>query len=429
MSATPDPAATPAGFETEARRLLDALVPEACLRARGAPSRLALANRFIDDPDTAHAIFRAPELFEKRYVFLETLARGRFSANGEAWKRRAALTQPTYARTAAALGDAELEAVYRRQLSRVAAEGAELFQVYVDAGTEVISRGFGLERPLPWPAGPVARLREDVALLQALTFMSQPAPVVNAIEQRVRTAAAEVRALWREQPEARGLLARLAEGAEGLPGFEPEEELLQNLLAASDTTASALMWAMARLAHHPETQDWLDPADPALAEQRREAFIKELLRLYPPVPLVTRVCTRPTRLGELEFAEGEVVFVSLIGLHTHPAHWREPLAFWPERPEFGEASPPPKAYVPFLAGPRVCGGRKLAQAELRAALRAFLSLYRLKAIDRPPSLRFGLSSRPAVRSFDVLPRAGGASADPPAPAGPAPAALCPRARA
>lgn len=390
-------------IEEQARRFLNTLVLDAYTLAAGGRPRMELPTRFLSDPQAAHAVFRAPEAFYKSYGFLDLVSRGRLSANGDDWKARVALTQPFYARATALVGEAEMEAVYRRQLRRAAA-GAPLFQVFVDAGAELISRGFGLSRAIPWPAESASTLRDCVGLLQALSYLPHSGAVMKAIEARIKRAVAQIRASWRDDADVQALLADWRQRAGAAQEFEAEGELIQGLLASTETTASALMWALAWLAHHPEHQDTLDPPEPALGERRRDLFLKELVRLYPPIPLVARACARPTQLAGWDFAQGEVLFVSIIALHCNAAYWQDPFEFRLEREEFVRESYERMVYLPFLAGPRVCGGMKLAQAELRAGLRVFLGQYRLLPIPRPVTIAYSLTSRPAAETLAFCPR-------------------------
>ncbi|MCW7538645.1 cytochrome P450 [Aquabacterium sp. A7-Y] len=141
-------------------------------------------------------------------------------------------------------------------------------------------------------------------------------------------------------------------------------------------------------------------------EGRRERFLLEVLRLFPPVPFLTRRCVEDTQAAGVFFRAGEALAVSVIGMHCHPDHWRSPRQFDAARPEF-DASPPPVAFLPFSRGERVCAGLRLAKVELDQGLAAFLELRRVRPGPMPTGFEYGLSSRP--RTSLVASRVSGAN--------------------
>jgi len=66
----------------------------------------------IAAPAIATAIPRDEHQFAKEYRFLELLAEGRFTANGLAWRRRAALTQPLYRHAPEVVVESDIERIY-----------------------------------------------------------------------------------------------------------------------------------------------------------------------------------------------------------------------------------------------------------------------------------------------------------------------------
>jgi cytochrome P450 len=119
------------------------------------------------------------------------------------------------------------------------------------------------------------------------------------------------------------------------------------------------------------------------------AVIDEVLRLYPPAPLIPRMAEQADDLGGLAVRPGTIVFTSPFVSQRHRARWDDPDAFRPERFLPGAAAPDRLAYFPFGAGPRVCIGAAFAIQEILAILMAVL-----------PRLRFE-----SVRPQDVFPRA------------------------
>src|SRR5690606_40208119 len=92
--------------------------------------------------------------------------------------------------------------------------------------------------------------------------------------------------------------------------------------------------------------------------------LEEVMRLYPPVWALTRVALGEDEIGGFRVPAGADVMISPYTLHRHPAYWREPDRFRPER--FAPDAPadrPRYAYIPFGAGPRFCVGTHLGMVE------------------------------------------------------------------
>lgn len=116
------------------------------------------------------------------------------------------------------------------------------------------------------------------------------------------------------------------------------------------------------------------------------ATLKEVLRLYSVVPVVTRVAVarfeKTLWLGLMLFLfsqaddvigssfvpAGTKIILSIQGVHHRADLWPEPLVFRPER--FLPGAPEIDAYsfLPFIQGPRNCLGQYLALLEARVVL-------------------------------------------------------------
>ena len=127
-----------------------------------------------------------------------------------------------------------------------------------------------------------------------------------------------------------------------------------------------------------------------------EVFVQETMRFWPPVPILTRGVMRPgARLGGRPVPEGTVLALDVIGLHHDPDHWEDPRAFRPDRAEFRDGTWHRRAYLPFSAGPRVCGGSGLARLEVHAALAEVLRRFRVHAPEGPTGIEYALTLPPA----------------------------------
>ena len=158
------------------------------------------------------------------------------------------------------------------------------------------------------------------------------------------------------------------------------------VFAGSETTASALGWLVFLLATHAELQEELRAealaADKSAAAvtlerlPRLAAFVNEGLRIFPPIPFVSRIAAEADELGGAAVEPGDKILMSIVGLHHDTAVWSSPSKFTPER--FGTLSAEQRAsFIPFSDGPRTCGGMRFAMTEIAAALTMILGRVRL----------------------------------------------------
>jgi cytochrome P450 len=145
-------------------------------------------------------------------------------------------------------------------------------------------------------------------------------------------------------------------------------------LAGHETSASALAWALLMLALYPEVQERVaaeavtlgeTPEFGAISKLRytRDVF-REVLRLYPPVPMMVRENACPEEMRGRKVAKGAQIVLSPWHLHRHERIWDRPDEFDPSRWQSEEnRSCAREAYMPFSAGPRVCTGAGFAMVE------------------------------------------------------------------
>ncbi|WP_188316833.1 cytochrome P450 [Solihabitans fulvus] len=162
-----------------------------------------------------------------------------------------------------------------------------------------------------------------------------------------------------------------------------------NLFASYSTPGLALAWIVHEFAARPAAfdrvlaeADALHTATGSVLDDTRlpytAAFVKEVLRLYPPVWLMQRYAARPTVLGEWDIRRAQYVTFSPYLLHRDPRWWTAPEEFKPERWHHDDAPAHRFAYVPFGAGPRVCLGIQLALYQLVVAAARLAVGYRIE---------------------------------------------------
>lgn len=381
------------------RRNLNALVYQLWSIAQGKSGKDSFPVRICDDASTVKAILADPDTFRKNYSFLDSFAEGRFSDNYPHWAGRAVITQPHYNRNEFLRGSADVTYLYKFAFENVDCNSIDdVSDIAIGVAVSVISRVFGLQKDIPWDASWVLRVRNALGERQSIGFYGTSPTRFVELGEQFSELRAECETCWDTVPEIKALLDAFRTKGQDIPDFDPAAELIQNIIAATETTAATLCWAVAVFACRPDLLQALQTS-----ADSTNNFVQELLRVYPPVPFVTRYAAKDTNVGDQNFAEGEAIVVSVMGLH-YSNYWSHPQEFIPSR--FSESLPQLRDhYIPFLTGPRACGGRKLAELELNAAVEVLVNLFDFHC-DKPESVGFdyGLSFRPIIPSLRITKR-------------------------
>lgn len=185
------------------------------------------------------------------------------------------------------------------------------------------------------------------------------------------------------------MLARDEETGAAMDDQQLHDEVLTMLVAGHETTATALSWAWALLAQHPQVEaklhaevDALGGRAPSAADLPRLPYarmiVDETLRLYPPVYILSRKVKQDDVIGGHRIPAGSSVDISPYVTHRHPAFWDKPDAFVPERFAPDQAARPRFAYFPFSGGPRQCIGNSFALMEAQLILSTVAQRFRLR---------------------------------------------------
>eukprot|EP00227_Mantoniella_beaufortii_P001127 CAMPEP_0197614868 /NCGR_PEP_ID=MMETSP1326-20131121/59742_1 /TAXON_ID=1155430 /ORGANISM="Genus nov. species nov., Strain RCC2288" /LENGTH=498 /DNA_ID=CAMNT_0043183745 /DNA_START=501 /DNA_END=1997 /DNA_ORIENTATION=+ len=161
-------------------------------------------------------------------------------------------------------------------------------------------------------------------------------------------------------------------------------EIKTFLLAGHETSAAMLTWtlyeltrngsAMARVVSEAERvfgkqkEGTLPTRDSLASLEYTLAALKESLRLYSVVPVVTRVAEEDDDLGGTRVPAGTTVIMSLQGVHLREDLWPDPLTYKPERFLDMDESSEGFTFLAFIQGPRNCLGQYLALLEARVVL-------------------------------------------------------------
>ncbi|MGS2744281.1 cytochrome P450 [Halomonas sp. LS-001] len=152
-------------------------------------------------------------------------------------------------------------------------------------------------------------------------------------------------------------------------------EAIVMFMAGHETTANSLAWcwylldydrdAMAKLQH--ELDSVLQVRTPTFDDIDQlpytRAVFEESMRLYPPVPLLSRQAREEDQIRNRKVTRNSVILAVPWLLHRHRKLWEAPDHFIPERFMPGAPRPDKFAYLPFSVGPRVCLGKRFGLYE------------------------------------------------------------------
>ncbi|MGE3717097.1 MAG: cytochrome P450 [Bauldia sp.] len=374
-----------------------------------------------DATQAAHVLVGNGANYHKNFVsFTPLLGASRLTVDGDRWRRSQRLSQPAIAPHDVGRAEGIILRHYSALVPALldgAAGGAPIDPAIDRAAVgTLLDLAFSADIRDFYPAF-IADLRTSIRFSARRAWDSAGVPPIvdeseraaaEAAVDRIRRQLGELVRRRRQQPtEGRDALSALVEASAGAVDSADENridlmgELVTLIVAGSDTTSAAIGWALSILAEHPEFQEQLrdeivatiGSRAPTLADVEAvgslRPFLSETLRMFPPVPILSRFAVAADSIGEYAVAPGDLVLVSVIGLHQDPAIWDEPRAFQLERHQ-GEALSRPdrrSVFMAFSSGPRICGGARFAQMEMSLAIMLILQRCRLD-LPQPLPLAF-----------------------------------------
>jgi cytochrome P450 len=202
---------------------------------------------------------------------------------------------------------------------------------------------------------------------------------------------------------ARGLAGavrcRRADPGDGrsVPGLLGPDEVFALLLAAHETTATGLAWAIGLLAWAPHAADAVARELAGSERPSLDAVIWESLRLRPPLVDIVRQATAPARLAGRNVPAGTLLLIPPPLIHREAAI-EEGDRF--DIARFRGGQPDPHTWLPFGGGDRRCLGASLAILELREILPQIIGRFELVPAGPEPE-------RPRLYGTALVPAAGG----------------------
>jgi cytochrome P450 family 135 len=192
--------------------------------------------------------------------------------------------------------------------------------------------------------------------------------------------------------------ARDADG-NALSSDDLRDDLLALIGAGHETTAAAIAWGAALLAHNPDARDRGTVAAQERDDEYLSALVKEVLRLRPPLPVgAGRRLDEPFEIGPYTLPAGTMIGIDAWNIHHDPAIYADPERFEPER--FLDGAPDRYTWLPFGGGAHRCIGAALAELEIKIALATILRRVTIEPADAD-------IAPPARRAVTLVPHGGG----------------------
>lgn len=362
------------------------------------------------------------------------LGDGLFISDGAAWQKHRDIETPLFAteqvaRYAQVMIDTTLERAHR-WAERPVGSSLDVLPEMGQLTAEIICRSlFGNQLG----AAQAAQVVDSFAAYQAAveqmdlnTFLGIPAWLPNLKMWRAKAAASRIHAIV-DEVIARGAMGTddetlMAQFLKRRDKVGPEDsltaeqirnELIVLFMAGHETTANTLAWAWYLLSQCPDVEARLHEevdavfgaAEPSFAAFAKltytRAVIDETLRLYPPVPILSREASAADSIRNRPVPAGSIMLVAPWLLHRHKLYWDQPDSFIPERflPD-APVKPDKYLYLPFSIGPRVCIAKFFGTVEATLCLALLARRFRLKL---PAGQRVAHQCRLTLRPEGRLP--------------------------
>lgn len=360
---------------------------------------LFFRSYMINDPALiARVLTEAPDLFPKSNRIREGLApllgNSVFVTNGEEWKRQRRIIDPAF--EGGRLRDTfpAMLAAGQAAVARMQAGEVEIEAITSHLAADVIFRtlfSVPIEDATAWAVfSEFKAYQRSQPLLNLAAFLPLPKWLPRPHRRKTLASAARIRSLITQMTFARAgdiaagrapddLATKIMTTVDPVTGkgFEADEMVDQVaifFLAGHETSASALAWGLYLLALYPDIQQQVADEGAGLGDApkfsdlsklrlTRDVF-REVLRLYPPVPMMVRQNLQTETFRQRLVKRGAQIVLSPWHLHRHERLWANPDGFDPARWQRAETKASQQdAYMPFSAGPRVCTGAGFAMAE------------------------------------------------------------------
>uniref|UniRef100_A0A915APW7 Uncharacterized protein n=1 Tax=Parascaris univalens TaxID=6257 RepID=A0A915APW7_PARUN len=188
------------------------------------------------------------------------------------------------------------------------------------------------------------------------------------------------------------------------------------IVAGYETSSATLQFCLYNLATNPIVQEKgheevmrivgdkeLIEYDDLTKMSYIDHIIKETLRLFPPIPSVSRQCNEEMFINGVKFEKGCNINAAVFAIHYNEEYYPEAEKFYPERFSLEKCKTnDPLTFIPFGFGPRNCIGMRFAQLEMRLALAYLLKYYRFVTNNQTPKPPLEITALPFTKPSDPI---------------------------
>ncbi|XP_013165751.1 PREDICTED: cytochrome P450 4V2-like [Papilio xuthus] len=136
-----------------------------------------------------------------------------------------------------------------------------------------------------------------------------------------------------------------------------------------------------------------------------EAVLKESMRLYSIVPIVSRHLHQDVRLKHYTLRRGHSCVLNLVSVHRHPMWGPDAEEFKPERWLNPNTLPSnPNAFIAFSLGKRNCIGRTYSMISMKTTLAHILRKYSINADHKKMQLKLECLMKPFAGHHIIIER-------------------------
>lgn len=350
---------------------------------------------------------RADHFTRDRYIrrlFRRSWGQGLAAAEGDDWQRQRRAAVPFFTPKSVKVRQSAFAAAADAVIDGLAdGETIDLSSLSARIVTRVVLGVLVDAQGLVDPDAAAADVIPYVRRLAGFTLLDLM-PLPERLNDRLHRidsdpAVQRIRAMGRMLANARHDSPSPADMIALLEGVGPVADNIRGLFpAAMDTTVAGLGWAFHVMARRPDWQERVaaegralgdTPDFDQLAVTRR--VVSEILRLYPPAPLMARCAAQDTEIAGHNLKAGRTVLVAVYAMHRHRLVWNKPDQFDPDRWLPGTSKP--DAWMPFGSGPRMCIAAHFAQAEMAVILARVLARLRIEPSGPEPIVSLQVTTR------------------------------------
>lgn len=204
-----------------------------------------------------------------------------------------------------------------------------------------------------------------------------------------------------------------------------EDNLMMVFIAGTTTTLITIKYILLMLAIHQDYQDrvvkelrsiFASVDEPVTMDSLQQMpwidlVVKEVVRLFPALPIIARTCTEDLNITRGVVPKGTVLSFLLHLINRDQKYWgANANDFYPERfhhDNMNNQNVHPYSYMSFSKGPRNCIGAKYGQMSLKILLAILLRHFKFTTTMKMQDIRFHWhisAFMVAKRPFEIEPR-------------------------